>query len=809
MKWNSRLFILIIGLLLASCSEDDAAQNGGWVEITYPTSGEVYELDYYKATLQLEGTAFDVEDADSWVCCPYQDTVVVYPGVVSFNAALGAKGATIDRGENWRLVVPLKVGENDVEVFTTDAGTNLWDYYGNWGGDKIKVHVPMPDARLSALTLSALILDQQFQPDLYLYTATVSSETSSISITPTVPYPNISIKINGRIVDPGQASEDVLLQEGDNSITIQTQVDHGVGSSEFFATYTLEIYRKPEIVLPPSNDASISGINLDNVVVNEGFDPNVTSYTANVPFTVTSLNVMPIASHSSASIKVNGVSVESGGFSGLIALGEGPNVITFEVTAEDGTTKRIYSLTVDRESTAGFIESAYLKASNTDQFDEFGASIALYGNTLVVGAPGEDSSATGFNGSESDNSAYNSGAVYVFVKDINDKWQQQAYLKASNADDLDGYGKSNAGFGSSVAISGDTLVVGAPYEDSVVNDSGAAYVFTRDSQGNWSEQAMIKSPHVNTLHKFASEVALDGDTLAIGAPNDANANSGIYASPLNDCEIEHPNYTVYSGAVFVFTRTDKLWTQTTCIKSSSPQYMGLFGSSIALEGDTMAVGAYGESSESGAVYIFNRDETGVWHQQAHIKASNSDMSDRFGTSVSLSGNTLSVGAVGEDSASTGINADGLNNLSVSSGAAYVFKRDSANVWTQQAYIKASNTGNGDGFGKAVSISNDLLAVGASSEDSSATGVNANELDNSALNSGAVYIFVRDSNEVWSQQEYIKASNTDAIDKFGNAAVLFGDILAVGASEEASSATGINGNESDNSTIGVGAVYVFE
>ena len=825
MKWNNRLFVLIIGLLIASCSEDGAIQNSGWIEITHPTNEDIYELDYYQATLVLEGSAFFVEDPWSWVCCPYQDVLVNKPFIYSYNANLKAIGRAIEQGENWQIIAPLQYGENNLEIFANDSGGSNWAYQGNWGGSKIKVYVPKPDARLSELKLSTLILDQTFQPNLFSYTATVNYETTSTSITPTVPYPNISIRINGREVDSGQVSEQVILQEGSNTITVQTQVDRGVGSSEFLATYTLEINRKSAIVIPLSDDASFSGINLDDIVINEDFDPNVTSYTANVPFTVTSLKVMPIATQSSATIKINGVSVDSGSFSELIALGEGPNVITFEVTAEDGVTNNIYSLTINRESTADFIESVYIKASNTEAYDDF-KSVALDGDTLVVGAPSEDSSATGLNGNEADNSAPNSGAVYVFVRDINGIWKQQAYLKASNADNLDGYGQSNAGFGTSVAISGDTLLVGAPYENSIVNDSGAAYVFTRDSQGIWSEQAFIKPPRPFCCPQFGREVELDGDTLVIGAPDDSNGASGVFATPLDECGYIHGNYVTYSGVVYVFRRTNEIWSQTTCIKPSNPHYMGLFGDSIALAGNTMAVGAYGESSsgsginsgveaetyatsESGAVYIFNRDVAGVWHQQAHIKASNTDKSDKFGSSVALSENTLSVGAVGEDSASTGVNATQLDNLSGGSGAAYVFTRDGNSVWTQQAYIKASNTGNGDGFGNAVSISNDRLVVSASGEDSAATGVNANELDNSAMNSGAVYMFVRDSNEVWSQQAYIKASNTDAIDKFGNAAELFEDILVIGASEEASSATGINGNESYNSTVRAGAVYVFE
>jgi hypothetical protein len=141
---------------------------------------------------------------------------------------------------------------------------------------------------------------------------------------------------------------------------------------------------------------------------------------------------------------------------------------------------------------------------------------------------------------------------------------------------------------------------------------------------------------------------------------------------------------------------------------------------------------------------------------------------------------------------------------------YVFTR-SGTTWTQQAYIKASNTETGDEFGMAVSLSGDgnTLAVGAILEDSNATGANGNQNDNSAIDSGAVYVFTR-SATIWTQAAYIKASNTQAGDAFGSSVSISsdGNTLAVGALQEDSAATGINGNQSDNSAADSGAVYVF-
>src|SRR5205814_1608421 len=148
----------------------------------------------------------------------------------------------------------------------------------------------------------------------------------------------------------------------------------------------------------------------------------------------------------------------------------------------------------------------------------------------------------------------------------------------------------------------------------------------------------------------------------------------------------------------------------------------------------------------------------------------------------------------EDSNATGVNGNQADNSASGSGAAYVFVR-SGTTWSQQAYLKASNAEAGDQFGVSVALSGDTLVVGATSEDSNATGVNGNQADNSAGWSGAAYVFVR-SGTAWSQQAYLKASNAGAGDVFGYSLALSGDTLAVGAFGEASSATGVGGNQAD-------------
>jgi len=473
-----------------------------------------------------------------------------------------------------------------------------------------------------------------------------------------------------------------------------------------------------------------------------------------------------------------------------------------------------------RDAAAAWSQQAYIKASNTDAGDKF-VVIALSGDTLAVGAPFEDSAATGINGDQSDTSADGSGAVYVYARDAAGVWSQQAYVKASNTDAGDQ-------FGFAVALSGDTLAVGAFREDSAAigingdqsdnsaTDSGAAYVFTRDGAGTWSQQAYIKASNSEADDWFGS-VVLSGDTLVVNHINDDSAATGINGD-------QSDNSAANAGAVHTFTRDGAgIWSQQAYVKASNANAGDLFGSRLEISGDTLAVGASDEDSaatginsdqsdntavDASAAYMFTRDPAGVWSQQAYIKASNTDAGDKF-VSIALSGDRFAVGARAEDSAATGIDGDQSDNSAAGAGATYAFTRDAAGVWSQQAYIKASNTDAGDAFGASVELSGDTIAVGGQGEDSAATGIDGDQSDNSAAFSGAVWVFTDDGTGVWSQQAYIKASNTDAGDEFGSRVALWGDTLAVGADGEDSAATGINGDQSNTGFSGtVVAVHAF-
>jgi hypothetical protein len=274
-----------------------------------------------------------------------------------------------------------------------------------------------------------------------------------------------------------------------------------------------------------------------------------------------------------------------------------------------------------------------------------------------------------------------------------------------------------------------------------------------------------------------------------------------------------------AGAAYVFVRTGTTWTQQAYLKASNTDAHDHFGIEVSISGDTLVVGAMSEDSnasgvngnesddsaeDSGAAYVFARVGT-TWTQQAYLKASNVESLDIFGISVAISGETVVVGARDEDSSATGVNGDQGDDGASASGAAYVFVR-SGTTWTQQAYLKASNTGAGDFFGNSICISADTVVVGASYEESNATGVNGNQNDNSAF-SGAVYVFVR-SGTTWTQQAYLKGFNSEYADFFGQSVSVSGNTAVVGASGEDSADTGVNGDQSNNDAQSSGASYVY-
>lgn len=465
-----------------------------------------------------------------------------------------------------------------------------------------------------------------------------------------------------------------------------------------------------------------------------------------------------------------------------------------------------------------WLNEAYLKAPNVTGSTYFGNSIAVSGDTMVIGSYRENSNQIGPTngpGASADQSLFAAGAAYVFRK-VAGNWIQEAYLKASNP------GISDF-FGTSVAISGDTIVVGAPSN----GGSGSIYVFQRVGT-TWSEQAFLKASNWDAGDQFGISVSIDGDVIAIGAYWENSSQNTV----TNGTTASADNSMSDAGAAYVFRRTAGVWNQEAYLKAPNPGNNDYFGSSISISGATVVVGAYREDSQaattngntasadnsktdSGAAYVFRRT-AGIWSQEAFLKASNLDSNDQFGKALSISGNTIVIGAALEDSnvsaVANGPTASQSNTLG-SSGAAYVFERTGAN-WAQTAYLKAKNVQSSDQFGTAVAVEGNYIAVGAINESCGQSTVTYGPLvvwDERSPQSGAVYMFEK-SNGRWGEYSYFKAPNVGNSDLFGSSVSLSGNRIIVGAPQESSNQNTItngSGASADDSEYRSGASYAFE
>lgn len=425
--------------------------------------------------------------------------------------------------------------------------------------------------------------------------------------------------------------------------------------------------------------------------------------------------------------------------------------------------------------------------------DLFGYSLALNedGSYLVVGAPFEDSSGTGVNSDAQDNAAENSGAVYTFSFSADtSNWELQDFIKASNTDAKDYFGLRVA-----LSDSAKSLAISAPYEasaaagingdqtDNSIRLAGAVYIYQNDN-GTWVPQAYVKPPlgsekdapcfdplppgitcYGTAPARFGYSLAFarDGQMLAIGSPGDNASGTGVNADP-EDIKAKS------SGAVHILTHEASGWDYSAYIKSINTAEEDDFGYALSLssEGDILAVAApledgsasgvfnssqqgedffdgdtpaYGKEN-SGAVYLytFNGDE---WTATSYIKAENTDEMDVFGWSLALNaaGDTLAVGVPRDDSEYKGIGELWNSVGAPASGSVFVYTR-TEDEWELHNYLKAPNTDANDTFGRTVALSGDgnTLLSAATGEDSTATGVDANQADNSGDNIGAVYIY---------------------------------------------------------------------
>jgi hypothetical protein len=504
-----------------------------------------------------------------------------------------------------------------------------------------------------------------------------------------------------------------------------------------------------------------------------------------------------------ARVELLGVSELESGVGQELDVETGEASLVLTVSDANSTLENSYTLRVRRLGG----RSQLLKASNADDDERFGNSAFIACDRLFVGAALEDAPANGPMTDPSEEVFPGPGAVFVFRREAAG-WVQEAFLKPEVR-------MSVSLFGQSVSCDAGTLVIGAPGDENPAAGigepqpiapagglTGAVYVYETDGSA-WTRTAYVKAPNPDPLDAFGQSVAIREDVMVVGAPGES---SGGGAPSINDVRL--------SGAAYLYERTGGEWAFVTRLTlptfdSDSGDNLGI---QVAIGDDVVAVGVPrydgpdNGSEDSGGVAIFIRNARGEWQYGRVLRASNAGPGDGFGSSVAIDGRYLIVGAPGEDSLARGVNpdldpgsADVLNN----SGAVYVF--DLEDQFREVAFIKAPVSDAGDRLGSRVAMTRGVLAVGAPGEASDEMGVDATGLPDGIRSSGGVFTFSLFDGS-FREESFLKASNPGSGDRLGEAglAVGIGVLVACAPSEDS-----IEGDETDDTRQDSGACYVFE
>ncbi len=553
--------------------------------------------------------------------------------------------------------------------------------------------------------------------------------------------------------------------------------------------------------------ARLTALQLTPGILSPGFATGTFVYEMALTLFTRVVSVRATAENPRAVLTLNGQSA-TGSLATMMALPPTVWRTDLGVTLPTGGTAR-YALFFNPGSLL-----TYVKPPNTHTGMAFGRSTAASGNTFVVGAPDDKSLGEGPQTGELTMGTADVGAVFVHTYDS--RWQREVVLKAMRV-------HPQMKFGAAVAIAGDTVVVGAPWENGGAREvngpadqrapkSGAAYVFVRTDDG-WIEQAYLKAPSSTAGDNFGASVAIASHTnpagmaattVAIGAPNAAG-----------------PNGQARTGAVHVFARVGPAgaWTLQASPNAREPRGNSEFGASVALSGDTLVVGAPsedsggsgvgtaapGSSGDSGSAFLFVRNGA-VWGPALMIKSPTGAQDANFGARVAVAGTHMAISAPGDAGGTRGIDQTNPSPPSPGSGAVHLYVRND-NGWRHLHAIKASNARPMDLFGRGLSLSASTLVIGAPLEDFNAAGVTDPLPDSGSLDSGAAYVY-RPIDGRWTELFRLKAPNIGRGDQFGGAVATDGDTVVVGAEAEASGERNLDGNRADESAPGSGAVYVY-
>ena len=381
-----------------------------------------------------------------------------------------------------------------------------------------------------------------------------------------------------------------------------------------------------------------------------------------------------------------------------------------------------------------YAEMHKLQAQDKQAEDYFGWSVAISGDTAIVGAFNEDTGGS------------DAGSAYIFQRQSG-TWQQVNKLQAQDK-------QANDSFGYSVAISGERAIVGAYEEDTGGSDAGSAYIFQRQASGAWQQVSKLQAQDKQANDSFGYSVAISGERAIVGAYEEDTGGSD-------------------AGSAYIFQRqASGAWQQVSKLQAQDKQANDSFGYSVAISGERAIVGAYEEDtggSDAGSAYIFQRQASGAWQQVSKLQAQDTQARDNFGCSVAISDGTVIVGA--------------QRNNSV--GSAYIFQRQASGDWQQVSKLQAQDKQTWDYFGNSVGISGETVIVGAQDEDTGGSSA------------GSAYIFQRQASGDWEQVQQLFGKDTEANSFFGTSVAISGETAIVGA------------NNKDTGGTNAGSAYIFQ
>ncbi|OFY78629.1 MAG: hypothetical protein A2281_16365, partial [Bacteroidetes bacterium RIFOXYA12_FULL_38_20] len=425
-------------------------------------------------------------------------------------------------------------------------------------------------------------------------------------------------------------------------------------------------------------------------------------------------------------------------------------------------------------SAQSYNETVKIVASDRQVNDLFGYSVSVSGNYAVVGAYRYDYDVNGINYIQ------DAGAAYIFEKDVNGNWVEVKKITQTVR-------RANAGFGFSVSISGDNVIIGC-YRDSYddtesnsVTNAGSAYFYQRNVSGDWNLiRKVVPSVRVENSY-FGRSACISGNYAIIGAP------------------LEQVGTKTEAGAVYFF-KLAGTWNETDRVLSSDLTTGDEFGISVSISGDQAVIGAEAQGrdvggsnfmSAAGAAYFFINDGVGNWSQVQKVVASDRASLDWFGYTSDISGDYAIIGANGEDHDVSG------GNTKAESGSAYIFEKSGTGVWSQVQKITAPVRAENDQFSYSVSISGNTALIGAPVEDHNVTE------GDSVSNAGSAYLFKRSGTGVWNFSQKIVASDRAIADQFASSSCIDGDQLIIGAPAEDEDPFG------SNTVNGAGSAYFFK